>query len=441
MLLCFLSSSAGPTAGAGSVVTAVDVSTAMMPGMVAVVSDGSLDLIAHGVTHVVSVADSPSAPAWSADGVWVAFLSTPAPPVEEPYDDQPSQLWVARADGTDAHAVTPRTLDVMGFAWDPAPSTERLAFTGVAATGGTGEVAVTSPLSSHPTVVVSQAYATFAWSPSGTTLAVGFGLRPAGPTDRLVGVLDLVHLDGTEPQAVVKVPGAPVEVATWWPDGKGVVFWRDSDGSSSLAADGLPLESVDLSTGHVRTLATTLVHLDWLAWSPSGTTLAVVAGPNRSVWDSGRHLDLCTVPEDTCKTLTQPTGTVSLDPAWTTTGTLMFVRAPGTVSNTMGPPPGIAGGADAPYGEATITQWEDAQHIWTATATGTGPGLLTAVGAGAHTPTTISGGMLYIRDDNLWYLPTTGTAVDVTGPVGTPNPYESDYYGYIPWAYDFAWHA
>jgi dipeptidyl aminopeptidase/acylaminoacyl peptidase len=423
------------------VVTAVDVSTAVMPGMVAVVSDGSLKLIAHGVTHTVSPPGSPSAPAWSADGTWVAFLSTPPPPADEPYETGPSQLWVARADGTDAHAVTARSLDVTGFAWDPVASTERLAFTAVAATGGTGEVAVASPSYSHATVVASQAYATFAWSPSGTTLAVGFGLRRPGPTDRLVGILDLIHLDGARTRTALHVPGAPVEVATWWPDGKGVVFWADSDGSSSLAADGLPLESVDLATGHVRTLATTLVHLDWLAWSPSGTTLAVVAGPNRSVWDSGRHLDLCSIPGDTCKTLNQPADTVSLDPAWTATGTLMFVRAPGTMSNTQGPPPGIAGGESEPYAGATLTRWDDAQHIWTATAAGGGPALLMAAGTGAHTPTTIAGGMLYVRNDNLWYLPTAGTAVDVTGPVGTPNSYEPDYYGYIDWAADFTWHS
>jgi hypothetical protein len=72
-------------------------------------------------------------------------------------------------------------------------------------------------------------------------------------------------------------------LAGWWPDGKGVLFWRDPGASSSIAADGLGLFTLRLG-GKLRQLATTLSYPDQLAQSPNGHDLALVAGFGREMW-------------------------------------------------------------------------------------------------------------------------------------------------------------
>ena len=66
--------------------------------------------------------------------------------------------------------------------------------------------------------------------------------------------------------------------------------------------------SSDLATGKLKTMATTLVHNDWLAWSPSGRSLALVAGGNRVLWDSGKRVEVCAIPTASCVAVRLPRG-------------------------------------------------------------------------------------------------------------------------------------
>jgi len=97
----------------------------------------------------------------------------------------------------------------------------------------------------------------FAWSPDGRTIAVGTGQRlvPGG----FSGALEVVSASGGATTTWYQAGDNVVEPAGWWPDGRGLLFWLDIQGSASLAADGLALDSQSAGGQPVQ-LATTLVN-------------------------------------------------------------------------------------------------------------------------------------------------------------------------------------
>ena len=299
----------------------------------------------------------------------------------------------------------------------------------------------------------------FSFAPDGNTLAVSYRTSPGAG---FKGVLELAPLSGATPRTVYTMPqGGYVELASWWPNAKapnregpnpqgpnpqgpnpeGIVFWSDPVGSASIAADGLSLESLDFATGKATKLATTLTYANWLAWSPNGRTLALVDGGGRSIWGSGKRVELCAVPAATCHAAPLPAGQViSLEPAWTASGSLLFVVAPGTKAATIGPPPDAPANGTGPYSNKNVAAWYDAQQVYSLGTGSSSPALVAAAGRGAHTPTATPDGLLYVRDGRLWYLP-AGSAAPSAVAIGlqSPSPY-GNYYGYIDWSDDYAWH-
>lgn len=274
-----------------------------------------------------------------------------------------------------------------------------------------------------------------AWSPDGTQLAVDATVTGGGtPARRPVSSLDVVTSTGGPVTTRYRSSSACLELAGWWPDGGGLLFWRDPGCSTSVAADGLALESLPAGSSTPATLATTLVGAAW--WAPaSGTTVAVVAGGGRSVWQAGRHVEVCQLATATCTGVPTAAATVSLAPSWTATGALDFA-----VASAVGPF-GPDGTAD--YSPAWMARWDATSRLWTEPPGGTphplagaGPGALLAVPAAAGTSTVL------VRDDALWLLDPAAradtVAVAVAGPLfSVPAP--SGYYGQVPWRGTFAW--
>jgi hypothetical protein len=410
-------------------------------GEVAVASGGRLYLLDDaGTTHPLGGPGVVSAPSWSSDGQWVGFLRTPAARAATLSTTENSTLWVARANGTDAHALSGPNEDVTKFAWGPASAGENLAFSVSYPPQYSSRIFLASPETTHPRIFASfSALIGFSWAPAGNSLAISYR---TSPTAGFKGVLEISPLEGASPRTVYTLPqGGYVEPASWWPNGNGIIFWSDPVGSASIAADGLSLETLDLATGKATDLATTLTYTNWLAWSPDGRTLALVDGGNRSIWASAKHVDLCGVPAGACHAAPLPAGPIiSLEPTWTAGGSLLFVVAPGTKEGTIGPPPNAPAGAGDPYSNKSVAAWYGAQHVY---SLGSGSGkatLVDATGVGAHTPTAIPQGLLYVRGNRLWYLP-TGSSVPlaIAGGLESPSPY-GNYYGYIDWSEDYAWH-
>jgi Tol biopolymer transport system component len=420
-------------------------------GELAVASGGQLRLIDNdGQANSLGGPGVVSSPSWSADGNWVAFLRTPAPPPGKPWTTENSALWVARTDGTDAHSISPPDGDVTQFAWGPAGTKsqanwEILAFSASYPPRYISRIYLAAPATKRLHVFASfNDLIGFSWAPGGNSLAISYR---TSPTAGFKGILEFSPLNGATPRTLYTLPeGGYVKLATWWPNGKGVVFWSDPAGSASIAADGLSLDSLDVATGVVANLATTLTYTNWLAWSPDGRTLAVVDGPNRSIWGSGKHVVLCTVPDmqrlgAACQTVPLPAGpVVSLEPAWTAGGSLLFVVAPGTKAGTIGPPPEAPATAAGPYSSQDVAAWYNAQQVYSVVPGSDRATVVAAAGMGAHTPTPTPHGLLFVRGDRLWYLPTgSATPLVLAGGLQSPSPY-GNYYGYIDWSEDYAWH-
>jgi Tol biopolymer transport system component len=399
------------------------------PGELAVVSGGRLVLVSPTGPHYVAGAGWPSEPAWSEDGKWVAFL-------------RGSALWVARSDGSDAHKLTPATVDE--FAWLGKSQGEMLAFSTTNANSFSSQIFVASAastavrtLGTYPNLIG------FSVAPSGDELAVSYraGKPPVGsevPTWR--GLLQLVPLSGHPARTVYTLAegGYAMLGPGWWPDGKGLLFWDDAAGSASIAADGLPLESLDLATGKASTLTATLTHPNWVAWSPSGLQVAVVAGGDRVVWDAGKRIVVCDMPAAKCRPVPLPSSnTMSLDPVWTPGGSLVYDVAPAAASASAVVPPGLKVVGDGPFDQATVDEWYSAMRLYDAGQP------LRGAGAGAHDPVATPSGLFFVRGSALWYLPAGGARpVRAVGGLEGPGYFGAgNYYGYIGWDQEFAWHA
>ncbi|MGA3221500.1 MAG: hypothetical protein ABSE77_20915, partial [Acidimicrobiales bacterium] len=220
-------------------------------GELAVISDGRLRLFDNdGRSYVVAGPGAPSQPSWSPDGKWVAFLRTPArPPLEEPV----SALWAARPDGSDAHRVSPPGADVTQFDWGPAAAGdgEALAFSTVSVPSYTsGAIYLATGSAPARRFATYSGLIDFSWAPSGQALAVSYRTSPEPDQPQAgKGFLEVSPLDGRAGRTVYTLAdNGYVELAGWWPDGRGLLFWSDPAGSASIAADGLDLDSLELST-------------------------------------------------------------------------------------------------------------------------------------------------------------------------------------------------
>ncbi|MGH8989413.1 MAG: hypothetical protein ACRDXC_12610, partial [Acidimicrobiales bacterium] len=281
------------------------------------------------------------------------------------------------------------------------------------------------------------------WSASGRDLAVSTVAHRA----KGGGIARVVVLAVGSPRAHVVASSRAYgfEMAGWWPDGNGLLYWRDEGFSASIAADGLPLVSQDLSSGRTHVLATTLPYSEWLAWAPDRRTLAVVVGPDRVVWNGAKRVALCHVVSGTCRPEPQPNGSTSIDPAWSDHGRLYFARSTGSAAYSMGPPPRIHGLAPR-----QSFSWE-ASEAWAAAGTleavrakdgAQRPPRAVGGASGGQAPTPAGANLLFVRSGALWLL-RGGSSVptELAGGLGTYGPAEPGYYGYIAWHDTFAWHA
>ncbi|HVA20549.1 MAG TPA: hypothetical protein VNN74_00405 [Candidatus Micrarchaeia archaeon] len=403
-------------------------------GTLAFVTGGQLGLLDRaGGLHMAKGRGIVSQPAVSPTGGWVAYLRQGRAPGATPYAPPPPALWAVRPDGSADHRVA---ADVATFAWSP--TGQRLAYVTEA---GLGSVYL-APTPEAPPFLVTTGSAVrlelggIAWSPTGSRLAVAVGFPgPAGgpPTG---GLATLSARAGAVPHVLYRERGNGVELAGWWPSGRGLLFWLDPQNSQSIAADGLPLESLPRSGGTPHRLVVMLAHPSWLAWSPDRTTLAIGAGGDRTIWAGGKAIVLCSMPAASCHPLPQPAGVISYQPTWTAAGALAFVRARATG-------PFAPDQADVSAGR--VRAWDATQAIWVAHRDGSSARELRIAGTGALRPRWSGSALLYVHADALWLVARPGARpVAVAGPLTSPEPFVSGgfpdvYDGYQGWAQLYSW--
>jgi hypothetical protein len=408
-------------------------------GELAFVSAGRLYLLGGSAPHLVQVRlpGLASAPSWSPDHRWLAVEVSPPPPAVTPYVPEPAALYVLRADGSGARPLTPRGWSTDEYAWSPARDVLAAAVSPhpFASQPTTGLLEVADPATGATrTLLTSPDITGIAWSGGGAMLAAGAAAGVGAPGSNgfhYVSRLETIRASGGRIRVVYSLSGTVLILAGWWPDGSGLLFWPDPQGSGSIAADGLPLDSIAIGAPRPRTLvASMLVHQSWIAFAPGGGALAAVSGGDREIWLGGKQITICQ-QSGACTPVAQPSGVVSLQPSWSPDGRLVFARA--SASGPFGPD----GNAD--FSPAWIARWDATQRLWTTTGSGAAPAPVSVAGQGALDPVWGAGGaLLFVRGDWLWLLPAASRAAEeVAGPLhASTGP---TYYAYVPYAQLIAW--
>jgi hypothetical protein len=432
-----------PPASARASATAVggaDIGGLGRHGELAFVGHGRLFLLGGpaGAPRRVVLPGIPFAPAWSADHRWLAVEVSKSPTPSLPHLQVPATLWLVNAVGTQVRPLTPASWDITSFAWSPrAPRLVVAVHLGGAKPARSYAVATVTPTGRRMILAVGSYVSGVAWSPRGQQIAAGLTTFPAPPRQASwQSRLELLNPAGGRPRAAATSVGNVLELAGWWPDGSGLLYWTDPGGSDSIAADGLPLASVSLVTGRsIRLARSMLVHSSWVAFSPDGHTAAVVTGGDRTIWGGRKHIAICR-SSDRCTAVAEPAGTVALQPSWSPDGgSVTFTRAPATG------PFGPSGHADfSPY---WLQRWQGTSRIRVGDPDGSGTRPLAAAGAGAVDPVWgRDGSILFVRAGWLWLLPAGAAAsIRLAGPLGTLGPpaYDHSYYGYIPYPQLVGW--
>ena len=358
---------------------------------------------------VIRVGDPGSAPQWSADNTWIAYLGSGG------------HLHLVRPDGAEAHLALSATVTAM--TWSPASNLLAV----VPASGPMSDDLVlvkVGATTSTPTVVATH-LSSFVWSADGRQIAFGIGGVGSQP-DRLF-VYNVVS-GVTTPLSYTPPPGTGAMLASWWPDGSGLLLWLDPGRSPAAESTGLQLVSVPLDGTGALALARTFVYLPWLAWSPDGHRLALVAQSGSFPWQ-GSRVEVCRPASGTCTSMAQPAGTVSLDPAWSPGGgRLAFVRAPVLSSSSPG------GGLD---------HWYAGRRLWIASADGANAHPVAGARAGAAQPAFGPSGrsIVYVTADAVHAVAAAGghDKVLVRGLGGALDTAGPDGYGKLPWGGTAVW--
>ncbi|HZS25539.1 MAG TPA: hypothetical protein VFA30_11215 [Gaiellaceae bacterium] len=366
---------------------------------------------------------APSAPVFSADGKWLAYLERAR------YGDD-SRLWLARADGSGARAVAGlRAVSLVG--WSPvgdllAVSAGQERTKRPCPCYSPTTVRVVSPDGSDRIVARSSWVYGARWSPGGTALAVAADLHPVSTIAvyPVSGGHGTTWLRLTARGRLNGLTGVLFDVAGWWPQ-LGIGFWVFGDGAVRNN-DETPLDLVAAPGASPRLLGQTL---------SDGTTDAVAAGSRgevaivtdhgggRAAWQDKR-VEVCGTGR--CSALPHAAGDVTLDPSWAPDGTtLAYIEAPNVRTG--------------PWSQRALAAWFAAHRVFLYDAsTGHVRPLPAAHGATAITWSHDGRSMLYVRDDALWLLPALGgKAVRIVAPIfrrAWPQ-----YFAQVAWSSQFGW--
>jgi hypothetical protein len=389
---------------------------------------------------------SPASPEFSPNGKWLAYLET-----RGTNDSTLDNLWIARANGTDAREVATSVEELVG--WDS--NTEDLAYTSMrsirygqgnvvalpdklalVAPSGTAREVLAFPAKGDRSTEITGAN----WSPEGTAIAVSTTtLGPAGGT-----AVRSYPVDGGAPTTWFTIsnnavlPGVCTQcggketiatVAGWWP-GWGIGFWAFSSGMTHNL-DDTPVELVTKPGATPRIIGNTLSDgtTEVFSADPQGE-LAIVASSGGREYGSGKTVDVCRRSSETCTpipgasvwtgpplpcagvecSLVPAVGRagsgVSIDPAWSPNGALLAYEKSPTVPND---------------GISNETWYDDHElYLWNS-STNTSKKIANL--KGATTPVWSKDGrdVLYVASDALWLWTTDRVRpIEIARPLFAP---------------------
>ena len=408
-------------------------------GQLAFVSRGTLWVL-DGSTAALREVPTPGLvpvdPSFSPDGHWLAFVVSKE--ITRNYGGDvlstvlSSALWIARANGIDAHAVGGITLNT-AYGWSPHSDLFAVSV-GKATTvpfGSATGVDLVGPTGSIRQLVGGAHVTSAVWSPDGSTLAVSTQSGPSGPVS-WTGMLTTYPVDGGSSTVWESLVGSYIVPAGWWPVW-GIGYTTVGVGAvpgGSATADGSPFYSLAQPGAEPRSLGVTLQ--DGSTGTPSATSsgwLAFVSangGLGRSIWQ-GKQVMVCSPITTGCSPIHHPTNTVTLDPVWSPTGTtLAYVQAPALQS--------------VGFPQHTLADWYNAHQLYLFDPT-TGSTQPSTHSQGVTVPLWSSAGnsLLYVSNDGLWLKSTlTEPPVEIAHPLFKPGAFPT-FYGQVSFSSQFSW--
>jgi Tol biopolymer transport system component len=238
-------------------------------GRLAYVRDGNLwvQIFPDGAARQISHGAPSEHPRWSFSGRWVSF-------------EQSNRVTLVSVEPGLQEEVT---LDTRHALWSP--RRDEVAFVD----DGSLVVLSSESVPWRKRVIVrpsaGQTIVDFRWSLDGATSAVA----TSDSSHRLMNLWSVDADAGRSRQVPLSRSLADhFKLADWPSDGSRILMWVGAD-SESIAADGLPLVSVDASTGETRVVTeSALQYPEYVSVAPSGDHSLVITGGDRRSWTNKR---------------------------------------------------------------------------------------------------------------------------------------------------------
>lgn len=360
----------------------------------------------------------PLSPRWSADGKYLAFVTV------TDQDNMEGSLWLASNDGTNLRKVKSLAGPVYHESYSWSPQENILA---VCAKGGT--YLVNTKAEVHQ-LVKSKDYMSVVWSPDGKSLAYSQTLpydmdRPELRDDALY----TIDVGSGKTTKRLVADDAGIDIAGWWQDGKGILYWLDPCHSASIRADGLDLYSLKLGQTKAVKLPNGLTDPEYLAQFNSDQII-MVTGSGREI-STNKRLAMVNYKTGAVAKLPQPPGSVVSDIAVSMDAShLAYIAAKD-----------LGGNFDFSQ-NGGVEKWFDTYALWAARADGSTARRLSAAGTGISQPQWSKDGkhIMYCKKGQLWIIDAEGKQPEKIVDLSGGDEDSKSIYAKVPITSLFSWY-
>jgi TolB protein len=288
-------------------VTAIAQSPTRLTGTLAYVQEGNIwvQVLTEGISHQMSQGGQADHPQWSASGHWLSF-------------DQSETVNVIPIEPIRKDTIT---LETDRSAWSP--KLDEIAFVD----HGALAVLRLEPVIQQKRIIFRKPdlgnISDFVWNPDGTSLAVA----TTSDGRNRIARLWYLNANGSNSREIsfVRPLYSHFKLAGWSADGEHILLWVGGV-SASIAADGLPLVSVSVTSGdHQLVTEEMLAYKEYVAMSPFGNSVLVISGGNRDAWTNKRLIAFNTMTGNIMDLADDSTAVASC--AWSPDGQMIAFAA------------------------------------------------------------------------------------------------------------------